>query len=161
MNSASSPNMSPPDSENAKNQSNSFRVHRIYVKDLSFEAPETPAVFLMPWKPSIQVDVQMNHTALEISGQYEVVLTVLVTARLEAKTAFIVEVKQAGIFTAEGFQGPVLDEILGPHAANILYPYVRHVISNAVIEGGFPAFILSPINFGLAYKQQQKNETAT
>jgi preprotein translocase subunit SecB len=137
-----------------------FEIQRLYIKDLSFESPNAPALFQTEWQPEVNIDLNVGHQALE-DGNYEVVLTVTVTTKGGEKTAFLAEVKQAGIFTIAGFPKEQLDHMLGAFCPNILYPYAREAISDVVTRGSFPQLLLSPINFDALYQQQQSKEGAT
>lgn len=130
-----------------------FMIQRVYVKDLSFETPNTPAVFQQKWEPELTLDINNNSTELD-KGVYEVVLTLTATVANQKATAFLVEVKQAGIFTIQGAAGPQLDHLLGSFCPNILFPYAREAITSQVINGSFPQLVLAPINFDALYMQQ-------
>ncbi len=140
-----------------------FMIQRIYVKDLSFETTNTPAVFQQQWEPELTLDLNTQHTTLE-AGVYEVVLTVTATVKNKGTTAFLVEIRQAGIFTIQGAPTQQLDHLLGSFCPNILFPYAREAITAEVIRGSFPQLILAPINFDALYMQQlddkQKATTA-
>lgn len=130
-----------------------FMIQRIYVKDLSFETTNTPAVFQQQWEPELSLDLNTQHTELE-AGVFEVVLTVTATVKNQSTTAFLVEVRQAGIFTIKGAPTTQLDHLLGSFCPNILFPYAREAITAEVIRGSFPQLILAPINFDALYVQQ-------
>ncbi|KTC89405.1 protein-export chaperone SecB [Fluoribacter dumoffii] len=140
-----------------------FMIQRIYVKDLSFETPNTPAVFQQQWEPELNLEINTSNTKLE-EGVYEVVLTVTTTVNNKQTTAFLVEVKQAGIFTIQGAPENQLDHLLNSFCPNILFPYAREAITSQVIRGSFPQLVLAPINFDALYMQQlaekQKQEQA-
>jgi len=130
-----------------------FMIQRIYVKDLSFETHNTPAVFQQKWEPEMSLDLNSEHTLLE-KGVYEVTLTVTATVKNQDATAFLVEVKQAGIFTIQGAPAEQLDHLLGSFCPSILFPYIREAITAEVIRGSFPQLVLAPINFDALYMQQ-------
>lgn len=137
-----------------------FTIQRIYTKDISFEAPGTPQVFREEWKPEVNVDLQTKTDKVE-ADIYEVLLHLTVTVKLGEKTAFLVEVHQAGIFTLKGFPEDQLGHALGSLCPSILYPYVRETISDVVTRGGFPQLLLAPVNFDALYMQhleQKANE---
>ena len=136
-----------------------FSIQRIYVKDLSFESPAAPQVFLQEWKPELSMDLNTKTESLG-SDNHEVVLTVSITVKMAEQTIFISEVQQAGIFTAKGFSKEELHPMLGSFCPSVLYPYARQVITNAVINGGFPQLYLAPVNFDAMYQQhlQQAEE---
>ncbi len=146
-------------------QKGQFGVQRIFVKDVSFESPNTPEVFRSQWNPKINMDL---NTASKKLGDdiYEVVLTLTVKAENDEKTAFLVEVQQAGIFKIGGLEGPALHQAVGAFCPNLLFPYAREAIDSLVIKGSFPALMLAPVNFDAIYAQslqqqaQQEKETA-
>ncbi len=131
-----------------------FAIQRLYVKDLSFEAPSVPQIFQQDWKPELHLDINTNSTTLE-KGVYEVVLVLTVTVKSDAKTAFLVEVKQAGIFSIVGFTDEQLHQTLGSFCPSVLYPYARQVVTDVVAQGGFPQLILAPVNFDALYAEHQ------
>lgn len=150
--------------ENSNDNQPQFAIQRIYVKDLSFEAPSVPAIFKNEWQPEVNIDLNTSAQALE-EGIYEVVLRVTVTANLAGKSAYVAEVKQAGIFTVQGFTKEQLSPMLGSFCPSILFPYVREVIADVINRGSFPQFNLAPINFDALYaehlQQQAKDSQAT
>jgi preprotein translocase subunit SecB len=141
---------------NTQNQTNNgqaeFGIQRLYVKDASFEAPSTPQIFRSEWKPDLNLNLDTKATELE-KNVYEITLTVTVTAKVGNETAFLAEVKQAGIFAVQNFSKEQLGPLLGSFCPNILFPYAREMITDLVVRGGFPPLYLSPINFDELYKQ--------
>ena len=131
-----------------------FSIEKVYVKDLSLEIPNAPQVFLERDPPMVDIQLHHNSTGVE-QGVYETVLTVTVTAKANEKTMFLVEVAQAGIFVVRNVPAQELEAILGVACPNILFPYVREVISDLVVRAGFPPVILSPVNFEGIYQQQR------
>ncbi|AHF70125.1 protein-export protein SecB [Pseudomonas cichorii] len=149
------------------NEENSpqFSLQRIYVRDLSFEAPKSPAIFRQEWTPSVSLDLNTRQKPLE-GDFYEVVLTLSVTVNNGDEVAFIVEVQQAGIFLIKGLDDASLSHTLGAFCPNLLFPYAREAIDNLVVRGSFPALMLSPVNFDALYAQelqrmQEAGETPT
>ena len=145
---------------------NKFGIQKIYIKDVSFETPNSPAIFTdSKWEP--EVNVQLNSAAAAMENHmHEVVLSVTITAKTGDKTAYLVEVQQAGIFQTEGFVDEQLNHLLGSFCPNILFPYVRETISDLVSRGGFPQMLLAPVNFEALYAQhvqqaQQGQQEAT
>jgi len=138
-----------------------FAIQRIYTKDISFESPNAPQVFISEWEPKINVDLSTEIQALS-EDTIQVVLTVNVVAKHEDKAAFLVEVQQAGIFLAKGFSEEELGPLMGIGAPNALYPYAREVVSDLITRGSFPQFTLQPVNFEQMYAQQMasKKESA-
>lgn len=136
-----------------------FAVQRIYVKDLSFEAPGAPAIFTEQWEP--KVNVELNTAADQLTaGVFEVALTVTVTAKQGEKTAYLAEVKQAGIFTVAGFSQADLGGMLNSFCPGILFPYAREAISSLVNKGSFPQLILAPVNFDALYAEHLRQQAA-
>lgn len=136
-------------------------IQKIYVKDISFEAPNTPHSFTEQTAPNI--DLHLQSKAIQYEGTiHEVVLTVTVTAKLGEKTAFLVEVQQAGVFVIQGFMPEDLARTLGSFCPNLLFPYAREAVSDVVTRGGFPQLLLAPVNFDAIYAhlQQQKSQGA-
>ncbi|AWF83115.1 protein-export chaperone SecB [Microbulbifer sp. A4B17] len=141
-----------------------FAMQRIYLKDLSFETPMGAEVFKKQWKP--QVNQELNTKTAKIEDDlYEVALTLTITVKLEEDTAFLVEVKQAGLFGIKGLEGQQLAQALNTACPQILFPYAREVIDNAVVKGSFPALMLPPVNFDALFaaaldKAQKESEGA-
>ncbi|MCW9048288.1 MAG: protein-export chaperone SecB [Gammaproteobacteria bacterium] len=135
-----------------------FAIQKIFIKDVSFESPNSPAVFTEgEWKP--EVNVQINTEVKTINeGLHEVTLTVTVTAKQLEKTAFLVEVKQSGIFQLIGFEQEQMGGMLGAYCPETLFPYAREAISDLVTKGGFPQMLLSPVNFNALYMQHQQQQ---
>ena len=134
-----------------------FALQRIYVKDLSFESPNSPLVFQEQWKPQVNLDLNTAHNKLSDS-QYEVVLSLTVTAKVGDKVAYIVEIQQAGVFLVAGIEGAQLGQMLGAYCPNILFPYAREAIDATVNRGSFPALMLAPVNFDAIYAQALKRK---
>lgn len=152
--------MTDPIVNNQENSEAQFMIQRIYVKDLSYETPNTPAVFQQQWEPELTLDLNTSNTQLE-NGVFEVVLTVTATVANQKATAFLVEVKQAGIFTIQGAPAPQMDHLLNSFCPNILFPYAREAITSQVIRGSFPQLVLAPINFDALYMQQLAEKQQT
>lgn len=146
-------------SEQQQNQGQ-FALQRIYVKDLSFEAPHAPATFLSEWQPEISVELSTQASRLEDGKNYEVVLALTVTAKNNNATAFLVEVKQAGIFTIDGVPEAQLGQLLGAYCPNLLFPYARETISDVVTRGSFPQLLLAPVNFDAVFAEAQRKRQA-
>ncbi len=130
-----------------------FMVQRVYIKNLSYETSNTPAVFQEKWEPELNLDLNAEHVELD-KGVFEVVLTVTATVTNNKKTAFLVEVEQAGIFTIQGPSKEQLEHLLNSFCPSLLFPYAREVISSEVMRGSFPQLVLAPINFDALYMQQ-------
>ena len=123
-----------------------FHIQRVYTKDVSFEAPNTPHIFQKEWQPDVKLDMDTK-TNILADSVYEVVLTLTVTCKLETETAFLCEVKQAGIFTAANLDAQQLAHCLGSYCPNILFPYAREAVAGLVSKGSFPQLNLAPVNF--------------
>jgi preprotein translocase subunit SecB len=132
-----------------------FNIERIYLKDLSLEIPNAPQVYAEREPPKIDINLHNEVRPLD-AGVYEVVLTATVTAKIKDKTAFLVEVAQAGTFQIRNVPERDVDALLGITCGNILFPYLRESISNVVARGGFPPFLLSHLNFEALYQQRQQ-----
>lgn len=137
-----------------------FMIQRVYVKDLSFETKNTPAIFQQEWKPELSINLEVDNTPLD-KHIYEVVLTVTATVKNQHETAFLVEVKQAGIFTISGAEEQQLAHLLGSFCPSLLFPYAREAITSEVVRGSFPQLVLAPINFDAIYMQQLEESAAT
>lgn len=138
-----------------------FAIQKLYLKDVSFESPASPAMFTKEWQPEVNLDMNTNSQALS-EGVYNVVLSLTVTVKNTEQTAFLVEVQQAGIFTVKGFAENEMGHMLGSFCPNILFPYAREAISDLVTKGGFPPLLLAPVNFDALYAQHlaQQHQTA-
>jgi preprotein translocase subunit SecB len=131
-----------------------FSIEKLYVKDLSLEIPNAPHAFLERETPS--VDIQLHHNSSRVEeGLYQTMLTVTVTAKVGEKTLFLVEAAQAGLFTVRNIPQGDMDAVLGIACPNILFPYVREVISDIVVRAGFPPVVLNPVNFEALYQAQR------
>jgi len=136
-----------------------FAIQKLYVKDVSFESPGSPHSFsYKQWNPKVDLNLTNSHTQVE-GDIYEAVLSITVTVSHEDKTAFLVEIQQAGLFAIAGFQDEEKKYLIGSQCMNILFPYAREVISNLSAGGGFPPLILAPVNFDALYQQHlQQNQ---
>lgn len=139
--------------EEKQPQGPQLAIQKIYVKDLSFEAPNTPEIFMEQKAP--QVDLQMHNESKNLDeNMHEVVLTITVTVKLEDKTVYLIEVKQAGIFLLAGFTDEQLSQVAATACPNVLFPYARETVSDVVTRGGFPPLLLNPVNFDAVYQQE-------
>lgn len=133
-------------------------LQKIYVKDLSFETPNSPHVFTQKWEPAVEFNLATNAQQLQ-ETLYEVSITVTVTVKLEDKTAYLIEVCQAGIFALLGFDQQELGPLIGSYCPNVLFPFAREAVSDLVIKGGFPPMLLAPVNFDALYAQHLQQQT--
>ena len=138
-----------------------FNIEKLYVKDLSLEVPHAPSIFLERENPQIDLQLHTEHSAID-EGIYEVTITITLTAKLaeKDKIMFLIEAQQAGIFHVSNIPPSELDSVLGVVCPNILYPYIREVVTDASVRGGFAPVLLNPINFEALF-QQQKAQAAT
>lgn len=123
-----------------------FTIQRIFLKDVSFEAPNSPSVFQQDWNPEVDLDLDSQSRELA-EGVYEVVLRLTVTVKNSDENAFLCEVQQGGIFTVSGMEASQLAHCLGAFCPNILFPYARETVSSLVVKGTFPQLNLAPVNF--------------
>ena len=135
-------------------------LQKVYVKDSSFEAPNAPAIFQQmgenpEQQPQVQLDMAQKADKLDEYTR-EVVLTLTLTCNLGDQTAYLAEVQQAGIFSISGFSAEDEDSIVGSYCPNVLFPFARQTISAMIQDGGFPPFLLQPINFDALYAAEQQ-----
>ncbi|HIO92385.1 MAG TPA: protein-export chaperone SecB [Leucothrix mucor] len=136
-----------------------FIIERIFLKDASFESPNSPAIFTEEWEPD--TNLQLNTEVTPISDDhYEVILLITVTVKSSDKTAFLVEVAQAGVFKITGYDADQLNHLLASYCPSNLYPYAREAIASMISKGSFPEMHLSPINFDALYAQRVQDEAA-
>ena len=136
----------------AEQPAQKFEIQKVYVKDLSFETPNSPKIFTEKWNPKTDVHIQTENNKLD-EKIYEVAIVVTVTATQDDTTAFLVEVKQAGIFFIENFPEEQQKQLLGSYCPNILFPFARETVAEMVAKGGFPQLLLNPVNFDALYQQ--------
>lgn len=128
-------------------------IQKIYVKDFSFESPHTPEVFSRSnWSPKTNLNLRSSHTRGS-DDNHEVILTITIEAKEGDQTFFLVELQQAGLFRIAGYDENEFKAIVGSYCPNILFPYARESVANIVSKGGFPEFLLQPINFDALYAQ--------
>lgn len=134
-----------------------FGVQRIYIKDASFEAPDSPDAFRKPYNP--QVNFSINSKSKKVDGNiYEVILRLTADVKQDNKTIFLVEIQQAGIFEVAGLEGERLEQVLTITCPSVLFPYGREAVDSLVTKGSFPALMLAPINFEAVYMQAKRNQ---
>ena len=134
-------------------------LQNVYLKDCSYESPNGPRID-GTWNPQINLDLQTSSTALGPEVR-EVVLTVTVSAKHGDATIFLVEVKQAGLFVVRNLAEPDLKRAISTVCPGILFPYARAAISQLVSQGGFPQFLLPPVNFDALYAANQAQPPVT
>ena len=135
-------------------------IQKLYIKDASFESPNTPNVFKGgEWNPKTDLNLNSSHVPFE-DDTHEVVLTITVEAKDEDNVIFLVELKQAGLFQISGYEEEELETIIGTFCPNTLFPYARESIANIITKGGFPEFLLQPINFDALYNESKKRASS-
>lgn len=135
-----------------------FQIQRVYLKGLVLEQPNSPAIFLEPTSPAVEVAISTT-AVKQGDGIFESTVSVTVTAKIQDKLAFVVEARQAGVFEIRHIPADQLDSVLGIGCPTILYPYLRANVADAITRAGFPPVHLSEINFQMFYQQQQKAAT--
>ncbi|MDN2664565.1 protein-export chaperone SecB [Psychromonas sp. 14N.309.X.WAT.B.A12] len=136
-----------------------FNIQRVYVKDISFECPNSPEIFKKEWAPEVKMDIDTQAKKLE-EGVYEVTLSLTATAKVEEDVAFLCEVQQAGIFSVSDLEGAQLAHCLNAFCPNILFPYAREAVSSMVTRGTFPQLNLAPVNFDALFQQAMASKQA-
>ena len=146
------------DQANGQGNQPQLVMQKIYVKDVSFEAPNAPQIFQeIDENSQPQVQLNLGQKATDLGNDlYEVVLSLTLTCTVGQRTAYLAEVEQAGVFGIAGFNEADRLGIIGSYCPNLLFPYARQVISSMVLEGGFPPFLLQPINFDALFAEQQR-----
>jgi preprotein translocase subunit SecB len=134
-----------------------FGLQKIYVKDISFEIPNSPMVFQEEWEPSVNMDIANSATKIA-ENIFEAVLSVTVTVTSDDKTMYLIEAQHAGIFHIVGLPEEAINRMLATTCPNILFPFSREVIADIVTRGGFPQLLLAPVNFEGLYAQKLQEE---
>lgn len=129
-----------------------FAIQKIYTKDISFETPNSPKIFTEQWEPSVDFNLGSHVEELD-NAFFEITLTLTITVKNKETTAYLVEVKQAGIFSINGFTEQEMGPMVGSFCPNILFPYAREAVSDLIVRGGFPQLLLAPVNFDALYAQ--------
>jgi len=131
-------------------------INKVFLKDFSFESPQAPKIFAATeWKPQTNLNLRSSHTPVTES-LHEVVLTITVDAKEDDATIFLVEIQQAGMFDIVGYAEEEFKAIVGSFCPNILFPYARESVAGIIQKGGFPEFVLQPINFDALYQQSMQ-----
>jgi len=135
-----------------------FKIQRVYLKDVSFESPMTPKVFIdSQWQPQVALNLHTESAKLE-NDLYESVLSVTVTVKIGDDTVYLIEVKQAGLFLIRGIPDDRMGPLLGSFCPTQLFPFAREEIANLVQKGGFPQLLLDPVNFDALYAQHLESQ---
>lgn len=137
-----------------------FAIEKLYVKGLSVEVPNSPEIYLERESHKLRVELKTSSRALG-DDAFEVLLTVIIVATIGEKTAFLVDVGQAGIFRAQNVRSAELEPLLSIGCPTILFPYAREVVSDAVARAGFSPVILQPVNFEALYRSRLEHEAAS
>ena len=141
-------------------QDKQISIQKIYIKDFSFESPQAPEVFTKSdWEPKTNLNLRSTHTEIG-ENSHDVVLTLTVETKHEDKTLFLIELQQSGIFNITGYDAAELAAVLGSFCPSTLFPYARESIASIVTKGGFPEFVLQPINSDALYTQSQQAGSA-
>lgn len=143
----------------ASNQTPVFSIEKIYIKDISLELPNAPQAFLERGTPQIEVQLSNNSEPVD-SGIFQVALPITVTAKVEDKTLFLVEIVQAGIFRLENIPATDMPYVLGVTCPGILFPYAREAVSDLATRAGFPPVLLNPVNFEVLFQQRLQEAQA-
>ncbi|KAF7772045.1 preprotein translocase subunit SecB [Pseudoalteromonas citrea] len=136
-----------------------FNIQRIFTKDVSFETPNSPAIFQKEWTPEVKLDMDTRSNKLD-ENVYEVVLALTVTATIGEETAFLCEIQQAGIFSIAELEELQMAHMLGAYCPNILFPYAREAVAGLVNRGTFPQLNLAPVNFDALFTQYMQQRAA-
>ena len=131
-----------------------FQIQRVYLKDLSLEQPNSPAILLEQEQPSVDIQLGVEATPV-VEGIFEVAVTATVQTKIKDKTVFLIEAKQAGIFEIRNVPEDQMGAIIGIACPQIIYPYLRGNVADTVTRAGFPPVHLAEINFQAMYEQQQ------
>lgn len=143
----------------SENTQSEFGIQRIYLKDSSFESPQSPDGFRQQWKPKINLEINSKNQPLK-DDLFEVVLVVTVTAKNESdETIYLVEIHQAGIFLLKGLEDEERARTLGSYCPSHLFPYAREAIDGLVVKGSFPPLSLAPVNFEAVYQEAMKQRS--
>jgi len=146
--------------ENDQAPEKQLAIQKVYVKDFSFESPNAPDVFQRKdWSPKTDLNLRSEHTAVA-DNTYEVILAITIDAKDDDKTVFLVELQQAALFHISGYDEEELRAIIGSFCPNILFPYAREAVASMISRGGFPEFVLQPINFDALYAQARAEGAA-
>ena len=134
-----------------------FDIIKLYIRDLSFEVPNAPAAYQEKTQPKVDIEIDSSSQGVG-ENVYEVSLTVRVSAKIDDRTLFLVEVVQAGLFGIVGFGDEEREVMLGSFCPGTLFPYVREVVSDATAKGGFQPLLLAPVNFDAFYQARKQRE---
>ena len=139
-----------------------FRLQKMYVKDLSFENPNAPEVFLEKGDPKVDLNLGLKHRKLEAEDLYEATLavTVKVTNSATGKSLFLIEVEHAGVFLLKNIPAEHIPAVLSVECPALLFPFTRQIISQSSVDGGFIPFLMEPVNFLALYENARRQQAA-
>ncbi|HJP07120.1 MAG: protein-export chaperone SecB [Acidiferrobacteraceae bacterium] len=135
-----------------------FQLHQVFVKDSSFESPQSPDIFTWKeYRPETEVDLKAQHHDIDADQHlHEVILRATVTSRHDDQIIFLAEVQQAGVFTVQGSTPEIQEMMLEAACPNVLFPFLRETVAGLISKGGFPQFLLGPVNFDAMYLQKKE-----
>jgi preprotein translocase subunit SecB len=136
-----------------------FNIQRLYLKDLSLEQPNSPAVLLEQQQPQVEINLGISAETVA-DGIFEVCVTATVTTKVQERTLFLIEAKQAGIFEIRNLPGEQVQAVLGIACPGIVYPYLRAIVSDVCTRAGFPPVLLTEVNFQAMFEAQQQQLAA-
>ena len=136
-----------------------FQIQRMYLKDLSLEQPNSPQILLEQTQPQVDINLQMAAAGIT-DGIFEVTVTATVTTKVQERTLFLIEAKQAGIFEIRHIPNEQMQGILGIVCPQMIYPYLRAIISDVCTRAGFPPIMLTEVNFQAMFEAQQAQAQA-
>ena len=146
---------------NVTDENSKLDIRQIYLKDFSFESPQSPQSIIAPQSDtSIDINMRVSYQLLDDDGNYEIVLTITVTAKKDEAIMFLSEIQQAGLFQILGFGDKEMGLVLNVACPTILLPYARAAITDVVSKGGFPQLLLTPVNFDALYARKLEREKA-
>jgi len=134
-----------------------FQIQRMYLKDLSLEQPNSPQILLEQQQPQVDINLQMGAGGIA-EGVYEVTVTATITTKIKDRTVFLIEAKQAGIFEIRNIPQDQLQGILGMVCPQMIYPYLRAIVSDVCTRAGFPPIVLTEVNFQAMFEAQQAQQ---
>lgn len=147
--------------ENQQPQQQGFALDRVYVKDISFESPNSPEIFMKEWNPEFKMDLNTKHKPLNEEGNvFEVSVCVTLTATVEGMTAYIAEVEQGGVFQVVGLQGIQLAQTLSSMCPNVIFPYLREAMDTIIVKGSYAPAMLAPVNFDAIFADAVRKKQA-
>lgn len=141
--------------ENRQTDNRQFAIQKLFVKDISFETPNSPLIFMEKWEPKVDLNLSSNVAPMD-DDLFDISIIVTITVKIGEKTAYLAEVNQSGIFLVKGFSDEEKGPMVGSYCPNILFPYAREIVSDLVTKGGFPPMLLAPVNFDALYQQHMQ-----